>query len=318
MTGRIEATSVIAGDTAAGTTSKCLRSAGGQDGREQDGHPQAGRTLAGRLQTGGGLAGRGLVILVLSAWLAPLALIGVWAIAGQWRFPAVLPTRWTVRGLALVAESRSGIPHALFVSAAIAVTVCALAVLVGFPAGRALGVYRFRGRTLARIALLAPVVIPGLAVTLGLQVFFIRLGLAGTAVGVVFVHLMPTVPYTATLLGAAFANLDLDYERQARALGVPGWRVFLFVTVPLIRPALAAAALFAFLISWSDYILTLLVGAGHVKTLPILLFAAIGSSDTTAAATLALVIVVPATLAVIAIGRLLGRDSGAGLGMSMR
>ena len=67
--------------------------------------------------------------------------------------------------------------------------------------------------------LLAPVIVPGLAVTLGIQVFFVRYGLSDTVLGVVLVQLMPTVPYAATLLGAAFANLDVDYERQARSLG---------------------------------------------------------------------------------------------------
>ena len=43
--------------------------------------------------------------------------------------------------------------------------------------------------------LLAPVIVPGLAVTLGIQVFFIRYGLADTVAGVVLVHLIPTVPY---------------------------------------------------------------------------------------------------------------------------
>jgi putative spermidine/putrescine transport system permease protein len=60
-----------------------------------------------------------------------------------------------------------------------------------------------------------------------------------------------------------------------------------------VRPGLAVAALFVFLISWSEYILTLLVGGGTVRTLPLLLFAAVGSADLTAAAALSLVIVGP-------------------------
>ena len=95
--------------------------------------------------------------------------------------------------------------------------------------------------------------------------FFIRYGLADTATGVVLVQLMPTVPYAATVLAAAFANLDTDYERQARALGAGPVRVLLFVTLPLLRPALLLAALFAFLISWSEYVLTLLIGGGQVR-----------------------------------------------------
>ena len=203
----------------------------------------------------------------------------------------------------------------LATSTLIAVTVAVLACVIGFPAGRAIGVYRFRGRTLVRFLLLAPVIVPGLAVTLGIQVFFVRYGLSDTVAGVVLVQLLPTVPYAATLLGAAFANLDLDYERQARMLGAGPVRTLLFVTVPLLRPALITAALFTFLISWSEYVLTLLIGGGQVRTLPLLLFAAIGSSDTTAAAALALLVVGPPLLLVAVSARLLATAAPTTIGL---
>ena len=87
------------------------------------------------------------------------------------------------------------------------------------------------------------------------------------------------------------------------------------VTLPLLRPTIVAAALFCFLISWSEYVLTLLVGAGRVQTLPLQLFAAIGGTDTTLAAALALLVVVPPLLAVLACSRVLSGHSSAGIGL---
>ncbi len=258
-----------------------------------------------------------------AAWLAWLGLVGlllplvpllIWTVVGQWRYPGLLPQETSARGLALMADPRSHILRGLVLSTGIGVAVATLAVLIGFPAGRAIGLYRFRGRRLVQFLLLAPVIVPGLAVTLGLQVFFIRYGLSDTVTGVIAVQLMPTVPYAATLLGAGFANLDTDYERQARALGAGPIRVLLFVTVPLLRPALVAAGLFAFLISWSEYVLTVLVGGGQVQTLPLLLFATIGSSDTTAAAALALLVIIPPLLLVSMSARVLSRSGGAAIG----
>ncbi len=246
--------------------------------------------------------------------LLPLVPLVIWAIAGQWRYPALIPQRASARGLRILADPRSQIAHGLLLSIGIGVSVAVLACVIAFPAGRAIGVYRFRGRRLIQFLLLAPVIVPGLAVTLGLQVFFIRYGLADTVIGVVLVQLMPTVPYAATVIGAAFANHDLDYERQARALGAAPTRLLLFVTVPLLRPAIVAAGLFAFLISWSEYVLTLLVGGGQVQTLPLLLFAAIGSSDTTAAAALAVLVIVPPLLLVTVSARVLSGVSGAAIG----
>ncbi len=253
----------------------------------------------------------GLLLLAVAAPVVPLLL---WAVAGQWGYPAVLPTELSGRGLALLVDPRQQVLRGLGTSLGIAVAVAVLAVAVGFPAGRALGTHRFRGRRLVQLLLLLPVVVPGLAVTLGLQVFFIRAGLSDTVAGVVLVQLLPAVPYTATVLGGAFANLDLDLERQARALGASTLQALVHVTLPVLRPALVAAGLFAFLISWSEYVLTLLVGGGTVATLPLLLFAAIGGTDTTAAAALGVLLVAVPLVLVLAAGRVLGARSSAGLG----
>ena len=255
-----------------------------------------------------------LVGLLLVAVLLPLVPLLIWSVAGQWRYPDLLPQQLSLRGVGLLVDPRSDILQGLGTSAGIATAVAVLACLIGFPAGRAIGLYRFRGRRAVQFLLLSPVIVPGLAVTLGIQVFFVRYLLSDSILGVVLVQLMPTVPYAAIILGAAFANLDIDYERQARALGAGPVRVLLFVTVPLLRPAIAVAALLTFLISWSEYVLTLLIGGGQVKTLPLLLFAAIGSSDTTAAAALAVLVIAPPLLLVVAATRLLSGRSGNGVG----
>lgn len=256
--------------------------------------------------------------LLLAAILLPAVPLVLSAFAGPYAYPALVPADVSLRGARVLVDPRSGIPKALATSLVLGLTVALLSCLVGFPAGRAMGLHRFRGRRLVQFLLLAPVIVPGLAVTLGLQVFFIRLGLADTFVGVVLVQLMPAVPYAATLLGGAFANLDVDYERQARALGAGPVAVLFRVTVPLLRPALVTTGVFAFLISWTEYVLTLVVGGGQVTTLPLLLFAAIGSSDTTVAAALALLVVVPPLALVVGVTRLLTGGSTGSLGLAQR
>lgn len=263
-------------------------------------------TSSGRSNgTPNGALRRSLLLAITVALLLPLLPLVVWAVSGSWRYPDLLPPGLSDRGVGLVTGGE--VVGALGTSLGIAVAVALLASAIGFPAGRAIGLHRFRGRRLVQFLLLAPVIVPGLAVTLGLQIFFVRYGLADTVAGVVLVQLMPTVPYAATLLGAAFANFDRDYERQARALGAGPLRTVRSVTLPLLRPALVTTALLTFLISWSEYILTLLIGGGRVTTLPLLLFAAIESSDRTAAAALGLLVIVPPVLLVLAVGRVFGR-----------
>jgi len=253
--------------------------------------------------------------LLLAGTLLPLVPLLVWAASGQWRYPALIPQQASLRGARLLGDPRSQIPRALLTSALVGLSVALLACAIGYPAGRAIGLYRFRGRRALQFLLLAPVIVPGLASAVGLQVFFIRYGLADTTSGVVLVQLIPTVPYAATVLGAAFANFDSDYERQARALGAGPVQILLRVTVPLLRPALALAGMFAFLISWSEYVLTLLIGGGQVITLPLLLFAAISSSDLTAAAALAVLVIAPPLLLVTLAVRLLPASGAAVAGL---
>ncbi len=230
---------------------------------------------------------------------------------GEFRYPAVLPDP-SARGVALLADPAVG--AALVTSLTIACAVTVLATTIGAAAGRALGLYPFPGRRGVQLLLLAPVLVPTLAVTLGIQVFFIRYGLADTIAGVVLVQLVPTVPYAGLVMSAAFAAQDVEAEDAGRVLGAGPWQRLRHVTLPAVRPALVVSALFAFLISWSEYILTLLIGGGTVRTLPLLLFAAIGSSDLTAAAALSLVLGLPPLVLVALTARHLTGTGPAGVG----
>jgi putative spermidine/putrescine transport system permease protein len=174
-----------------------------------------------------------------------------------------------------------------------------------------LGLHRFRGRSVAEFLILAPTVVPPFAAAMGIQSLFIRYGLADALPGVILVHLIPTAPYAVLILAGTFANYDADYELQARVLGAGPFSVFWRVTLPAIRPGLAVAALFAFLISWNQYLLTLLIGGGQVITLPVLLLAFAGSGDYSLTAALSLVFMLPALAALLLSTRHLTRHDAA-------
>ena len=231
--------------------------------------------------------------LLLGGLLLPFLPLLLWATAKRYPYPSLLPTEHSSRPLRLLADPQSDVLTGLANSTVIACAVAAIACLIGLSAGRALGLHRFRGKRLVQVLLLAPVVVPGIAVTLGIQVFFIRYGLADTRRGVVLAHLIAAVPYVCLVMSGVYANLDTRLEDQARTLGAGPVQVFLRVTLPAVAPGLAVAALFAFLLSWGEYVLTLLVGGGVVKTLPLLLYAYLGSTDTPVAAALALALVLP-------------------------
>jgi putative spermidine/putrescine transport system permease protein len=97
-----------------------------------------------------------------------------------------------------------------------------------------------------------------------------------------------------------FSNYNPDFEDQARSLGASPLRVIVRVMLPFVFPGIVVAALFSFLLSWSQYLSTLIIGGGKITTLPILLFALMASGDRPVAAAVSIVFVAPA-LAVLAV-----------------
>ncbi|PYE81403.1 ABC transporter permease [Pseudoroseicyclus aestuarii] len=243
--------------------------------------------------------------------LAPLVPLALWSVGRGWFYPALLPD-FTLAPWEQVLSARSGVPAALAASAGIAAAAVALALVLGVPAGRALGLTRIRGRALIELALLAPALVPGLAVALGLHGIFLRLGLTGTAAGVVLAHLVPVLPYVVLVMAGVFAGFDPRLEDQARSLGASPLQVALHVTLPAIWPGLLAAAFFGFLVSWSQYILTLSIGSGRVVTLPLLLYAQASAGRSDLAGAVAMIGLLPGLAAMLVLHRgLTGRAPGA-------
>jgi putative spermidine/putrescine transport system permease protein len=241
--------------------------------------------------------------------VAPLVPLVIWSFAHRWFFPDVLPAEWSWRAWAYLASPASQVNKAMVNSVTVALAVTALSALIGLPAGRALGLYEFRGKTAVLFLILAPAIMPMIAVVMGIHIAFLRVGLADTWLGVVLVHLVPVMPYMVLVLTAAFSNYDLDYEGQARTLGARPLQVFRHITLPAIWPGLMVGSLFAFLISWSQYLLTLIIGGGQMITLPVLLFAFANSGDNAITAALSLLFIAPALLLFLLTARYLtGRN----------
>jgi putative spermidine/putrescine transport system permease protein len=257
-----------------------------------------------------------LVIAILVGVVAPLLPLLIWSFAHRWFFPDVLPATWSWRAWAYVFSDNSGVGKALANSTLVALVVTLLSLLIGLPAGRALGLHEFRGKTAVFFLILAPTIMPVIAVAMGIHVAFLRVGLADTRLGVILVHLVPVMPYMVLILASTFANYNPDYESQARTLGARPFQVLRHVMLPAIWPGVMVGSLFAFIISWSQYLLTLLIGGGQVITLPVLLFAFANSGDNAITAALSLLFIAPALLLFLITSRYLtGRNiSMGGLG----
>lgn len=256
----------------------------------------------------------GLLILLTFLIIAPLIAFGFNAFATQWFYPQLMPQQWTLAAWQRAFTQGSQVLQALYDSLRIAVAVTVLSLLLSIPAARALGLYSFRGKRLIEFLIVLPAVTPPLAVSLGLTVNFMRLGLAGSWVGVVLAHLVPVLPYVILILSGAFKSYDIAHEQQARTLGARPLSVWYHVTLPMLLPSLVVAALFAFMISWSQYLLTLLIGSGRVITLPLLLFTSASGGNNATIAVQALLFTLPVFVLLLFSTRILSRNALTGLG----
>lgn len=237
--------------------------------------------------------------VMIVALVLPLITFLLKAFARGWFFPQIIPQTWSLAAWERLFSPRSDLFPALINSISIAILVTGVALIIGFPAARVLGIGQFPGKRLVLLVILLPALVPPLAVSMGLSTQFLRLGLAGTWIGVSIAHLIPVLPYVILTLSGMFARYDLRYEEQARTLGAGAWAIFWRVSLPMLWPGVIAAGLFAFLISWSQYLLTFLIGGGRVITLPILLFASTSGGDNAVIAALSLVMIAPALLVLI-------------------
>jgi putative spermidine/putrescine transport system permease protein len=251
---------------------------------------------------------------VLSGVGLPFVPLVLWSLSSQWFSPDLFPRAWGLRAWTYAfGTAGPQVIAALGHSVAVAAATALVSLAVGLPAGRALGLYDFRGKNLISVLLILPVVVPPLCVSMGFHLWFIRLGLAETFAGVVMVHLTFCLPYTVFVMWGVFSNYNPEFEQQARSLGASPAATIWRVMVPMTRPGVVVAGLFSFLLSWTQYLSTLIIGGGKLVTLPILLFSLIGSGDRPVAAAVSIVFVLPALLALVVSSRYLGGRSMTGI-----
>lgn len=262
-------------------------------------------TRAAELRTSpeGRWLGRVVVAGIVVAVIVPFVPLALYSVAGRWLYPDVLPAEWGLRAWRYVVRPRSMVLEATFTSLGIAGTVTALCVFIGVPAGRGIAALTSGWRAAFELLFFAPIIVPALAVALGLHVVFVRFGVSDTAFGVVIAHLLPTLPYMVLVMTSTFAQSKNDLEYQARTLGAGPVRAFVTIGLPSAVPGILTGALFVFLISWSQYALTLLIGGGRVLTLPILLFSFASAGDLALTAALSIVFLLPAVLILLLTAR---------------
>jgi len=151
--------------------------------------------------------------------------------------------------------------------------------MITIPAAKALALYKFKGKRLIELLIFAPVIVPTVTVAMGIHLQFIKLGLANTFLGVVLIHIIPCIPYGVRILKSVFEIIGEEMEEQAKVLGANGFQVFYHITFPMLLPGIISAGSMVFIVSFSQYFLTFLIGGGRIITFSMLMFPYIQSGD---------------------------------------
>lgn len=221
--------------------------------------------------------------LILLYLLAPIIVVIMTAF-GPSPYPVFPPSGITLKWFGRFLNSPDFV-HSTGLSAELGLvsTLCASA--LGTLAALALVRHKFLGKVTVSALLLSPILFPTVVLGLALLVAFTGVGLAHTFSGLVAAHTVLILPFIIRLVMASLAALDGSIEEAARNLGAGRMRTFFRITLPIIRPGLLAGALFGFIISFDELVITLFLAGPQLQTLPIRIFSSIEySSDPTISA----------------------------------
>jgi multiple sugar transport system permease protein len=220
-----------------------------------------------------GRVARYVLAAVMAVWvLAPfyfLVLVSVQSRADSLR----IPPNWFPRPdfgnyAAIIDRAFSAAPAAnpsdlilpgLVNSAVVASCVGVINVVLGSAAGYAFARYRFFGSQVVPLALLGSQMVPAFALLVPYYVVLRNLGLTNTRTGIIIATCSITLPFTIYLMRSYFLNVPTEVERAARIDGANRWTVFVRVALPLARPGLISAGLFAFMVAWNDFVFAIVL-----------------------------------------------------------
>ena len=196
--------------------------------------------------------------------------------------------------LAIWNSVQIGIPVALF--ATISGTMAALALTRGhLPLRRVIG-----------SLMLAPLILPQIVLALGLFPIMARLGLIGSYPAIVIAHTVVTMPLALITVSASLKSYAPTLETAAMTMGADPWRVFRFITFPLIRPGMAIGFIFAFAFSFDELILAIFLTSPGTRTVPRLLWEQLNYQVTPVIAA-ATVVLMTGTLCLLLGGAMINR-----------
>ncbi len=207
------------------------------------------------------------VVFACIGLLAPIVIVCVVSFGGEGyvRFP---PSDYSLKWFnAFFGDSRWR--QSLVSSTLIALIATVIATGIGFITAYALVRGEMRARKLILSLLLMPIIVPTVITAIAMYFLTAKMGLVGNMLWIGFCHAVVALPVVLLILLSALQGVDVNLERAALSLGASRTRVFFKVVVPIALPGVLSAALFAFLASFDELVISLFLAGARAQTLPV-------------------------------------------------
>lgn len=239
-----------------------------------------------------------LKYMILLMILIPFVVMVIWSITSSWPWPHLLPEEFSLSGYLYAVHPTTKAFGILLQSILLSALVTVITIIISIPAARAIAFYDFKGKSLVKVLILMPVIVPMISVAMGIHLTFTRFGLANNYLGVILIHVVPGIPYGVKILLSILEINGNKVEAQARVLGASTLQTFRYITLPLIMPGMVIAASMIYIISFSQYFITFLIGGGRVVTYAMFLFPFVRSGDRNMASALSIIFILSIALVV--------------------
>lgn len=254
-------------------------------------------------------AGEILILLIFMLFFyGPLLYMFTLAFADTYNFPSIAPTAWGLRWWDYVLEQPT-VVEAIVNSFLFAVCSTVLALIICIPAAYVLARYKFKGRKFIMLLFLIGNAFPKIGMYTSIGIIYYKIGLMGTFLGVLVIHMLGTMMQMIWLPAGAFRSVPRHQEEAARDAGAGPLRTFIHVTLPIAWPGIAVAAMYAFIGSLGESVGTLMVGLPNYRTMMTEMYGVILDFPATAGAVFALIIVLPNLLLLLIMRKYIGADT---------
>ncbi|HEB29617.1 MAG TPA: carbohydrate ABC transporter permease [Spirochaetes bacterium] len=197
-------------------------------------------------------------------------------------FFGVVPSAYEERGAmrSMITEEARQIPHSMMNSAIIAFSVMGINILFGGMASFAFARIRFKGKSATFMGIVMCRLLPAAAFVVPFYLIVQSLGLLDTKIAIIMVHSILTLPFTVLILSVFFRRIPVDIDEAATVDGASRPQIFIKITLPLSAASIVATGLFAFMLSYSEFLYSLILsGTNKTRTLSVAMAALSTNTD---------------------------------------